>query len=255
MRGDDFWGAVSSHYRELVRTTQPVYEKSEQAQIIADRRGLTRSLLFYGQRLSMVNQLFRDWDKYKNATNVEEQVQAARQVRFSMVNVLLINASVMSLVGMARAGMRDMSKELWGEDEEEPDEKSLMGVMLRGMATGVATQNVQLTPYIAELSEVATAPWRAARGPIVGDTVNEMTKVTGSIKRYIDAEADLDSTRPFTKKRARVEERMEDSLKSLANSSSKLAAFVLGVPARGIRDVVTGVSGSIQGIKDITEKD
>ena len=254
LRGKDLWSEVSRLYRHLVRTTQPISEKSEQAQIIADRRGLTRGLLFYGQRLSMVNQLYRDWDAFMNAENVEQQIAATRQVRFSMVNILVMNSSIMTLIGMQRRKLYELASELWGDkDEEIPEEKSFMSWILKGLIPGIATQNVQLFPFLAELSELVTATWRASRGEIAGDVMESMAKMIGNVKSIANSFEDLEKTRPYTKQRARVEDRIEKSIKSLGRNTAYLNAYLLKVPLRGIEGVVDSVAGATKGFLDFIE--
>ena len=83
--------------------------------------------------------------------------------------------------------------------------------------------------------------------------MESMAKMIGNVKSIANSFEDLEKTRPYTKQRARVEDRIEKSIKSLGRNTAYLNAYLLKVPLRGIEGVVDSVAGATKGFLDFIE--
>ena len=157
-----------------------------------------------------------------------------------MFNIGFLNARLMSLIGMSSMQMRDWSKALWGDkDDEEPDDQSLIGVYLRGLRDS----HLGMMPVIQETSEIFLSPYRAARGPIIGDLKADIVTMLAAVRSHEKAKEDYDEATSRAQQ-LRAEERMGQSLRKFASFSAKIGFYLTGVPARGLEQAGQVLSGA-----------
>ena len=89
LTGEAFWDRVEAHWVEMVEATQPMSDRDIQGHIIAGRKGITKALMFYGQRTQMINELIQRYDDYQQAPDDVARVALSRRLAFSSTQILL----------------------------------------------------------------------------------------------------------------------------------------------------------------------
>ena len=151
------------------------------------------------------------------------------------MNNFFVNASIMSFIGMILVGYKEWAAKMWGEDDDEPDEKSWAAEFFRGYRDNL----IGLIPAGAELSEPFLAPWRAGESPLSGRAVKTVGNWWAHTKRTLTELEAMNSATTFSASVKHEREAKAAFWRSI-ESAAEVGGFAAGIPIKSMRDLILG---------------
>ena len=239
LKGKEKWSKVYNHWVGMIEKTQPMSDLDIKSNMLVRRKGLAKVFMFFGQRTQMVNELLVRLDAVNQANTPEGKRIASGRLALAGVNVLAVNPLIMATITLASRDVREFLSQAWGdEEEEEPDEDSLIGKYLTLMSQNV----VGMLPVIGDIAELGYSPRYVGRSTLTSPLVEPAKQALTQINRLNKIKNDMEETNSRRAFRI-LEERQYDATKKLITSVVQIHTFMAGLPIRYLDDFVFGYEG------------